>query len=405
MKKKIIFQKCNFNYIYFLFNIIMTFINLLIEYKLYPQDETELDESEYKYYLPLQMINYLYTYNISDFLAVIPYLIRKRILKNKEVNIDKSKLIYISGEKSELKKKKKEIILHFILIGVFDFLQKFAYVLYNIIFPDKDFVINPFSCTTQLEIIFQFLCCYFILKIFFYKLQYLALFLNIGIFVIILIIDIVNIFKFNLIDGNIYYFFALSIIFYCNEYALVKKIFLYGYISIYFFMLIKGAIVLIFVLIFSLIMFAAKKEVFIRIGFFLTHKKYILLIIARIFSTFFLSMFLWLIIDRFSPNYLPFSLIFNEIIYFIVDLICSTDNYKSISWDLYFRIVLYVISFIGVMIHNEIVVINICNLGSDTKYFLDLKLENEELFTNTDNPEIIKRYETYEMDSVNEDDK
>ena len=52
-------------------------------------------------------------------------------------------------------------------------------------------------------------------------------------------------------------------------------------------MLIKGAIVLIFVLIFSLIMFAAKKEVFIRIGFFLTHKKYILLIIARIFSTFF----------------------------------------------------------------------------------------------------------------------
>ena len=149
-------------------------------------------------------------------MAVIPYLIRKRILKNKEVNIDKSKLIYISGEKSELKKKKKEIILHFILIGVFDFLQKFAYVLYNIIFPDKDFVINPFSCTTQLEIIFQFLCCYFILKIFFYKLQYLALFLNIGIFVIILIIDIVNIFKFNLIDGNIYYFFALSIIFYCN---------------------------------------------------------------------------------------------------------------------------------------------------------------------------------------------
>ena len=149
----------------------------------------------------------------------------------------------------------------------------------------------------------------------------------------------------------------------------------------------------------------AKKEVFIRIGFFLTHKKYILLIIARIFSTFFLSMFLWLIIDRFSPNYLPFSLIFNEIIYFIVDLICSTDNYKSISWDLYFRIVLYVISFIGVMIHNEIVVINICNLGSDTKYFLDLKLENEELFNNTDNPEIIKRYETYEMDSVNEDDK
>ena len=82
MKKKIIFQKCNFNYIYFLFNIIMTFINLLIEYKLYPQDESELDESEDKYYLPLQMINYLYTYNISDFFG-------SNSLFNKEKNIKK----------------------------------------------------------------------------------------------------------------------------------------------------------------------------------------------------------------------------------------------------------------------------------------------------------------------------
>ena len=70
------------------------------------------------------------------------------------------------------------------------------------------------------------------------------------------------------------------------------------------------------------------------------------------------------------------------------------------GWDIYLRIVLYIFSFIGVMIHNEIVVINICNLGSDTKYFLDLQVELEEKFANTDNPEIIKRYETFEMDTV-----
>ena len=46
------------------------------------------------------------------------------------------------------------------------------------------------------------------------------------------------------------------------------------------------------------------------------------------------------------------------------------------------------------MIHNEIVVINICNLGSDTEYFLDLEVKNEELFANTDNPEIIKRFDS-----------
>ena len=74
------------------------------------------------------------------------------------------------------------------------------------------------------------------------------------------------------------------------------------------------------------------------------------------------------------------------------------------GWDIYIRIFLYIISFIGVTIHNEIAATNICNLGSDTKYFLDLQVELEEQFANTDNPEIIKKYETFEMDTVYEED-
>ena len=65
---------------------------------------------------------------------------------------------------------------------------------------------------------------------------------------------------------------------------------------------------------------------------------------------------------------------------------------------------LYIISFIGVIIHNEIVIINICELGSDTKYFLDLKVINEEIYSNEDNPEILKRYETItEMEEKNDE--
>ena len=122
MRKKIIFQKCNYNNIFFLLNIIMTFINFMIEYHLY-LEESEVDENEYyKYNLPIQMINYLYTYNISDFIAFIPYLIRKRILKKIEVNIfdtntednntytdeKTSNLIYTNSEKSDSKKRKKK---------------------------------------------------------------------------------------------------------------------------------------------------------------------------------------------------------------------------------------------------------------------------------------------------------
>ena len=78
------------------------------------------------------------------------------------------------------------------------------------------------------------------------------------------------------------------------------------------------------------------------------------------------------------------------------------DN-EIISWKTYLRIVLYIISFIGVMIHNEIVVINICNLGSDTKYFLDKKVKSEELYSSSDNPDILQKYETIEFDIKSED--
>ena len=57
-----------------------------------------------------------------------------------------------------------------------------------------------------------------------------------------------------------------------------------------------------------------------------------------------------------------------------------TDNLDSsniLGYDLYIRLFLYIILIICVLIQNEIIVINICGLASDTKYFLNLKLKNE----------------------------
>ena len=112
-----------------------------------------------------------------------------------------------------------------------------------------------------------------------------------------------------------------------------------------------------------------------------------------------------MIIDRFSPNYFPFALVCRETCYLIIDYI-YLDIYgkcETMGWDIYLRIFLYVISGIGVMIHNEIVVINICNLGSDTKNFLDLEVKREDLFMSTDDPDIIKKFETMELGNNKED--
>ena len=318
-----------------------------------------------------------------------------------------SKLIYNDKNISITNKKKKTILLYCIIVGILDFFEKFALILYFIIFTDKEFDVNSFSCVVPFEIICQFICSFIILKIHFYKLQYFSLFLNLGIFIIILIIDIFNFKRAEYSwDGKVYIFYLFNIISYSFEFSLGKKIVLYGFISIYLLIFIRGSVELILSLLFSLILYLSKKDVFIKMGFFFSYKDYIGLMIAKIFSGFFSTLFVWLILDRFSPNYFPLSLILYEFISFIINIIYNSNYINAIkkNWDLYIRIFLYLISFIGVMIHNEIIVINICNLGSDTKYFLDLQVESDELFAKTDNPEIMKRFDSLiEINSDNPD--
>ena len=317
MKKKIIFQKCNFNNIYFLFYIIIICIDLLIEYNINPNN----NNSQTTYNLETRILLDLYIANISDFLAIIPHFIRKRLLKKKGENItnikiedielaDDIKLIYNDNKISETNKKKKAIILNCIFVSILEFLQKFSLILYNIIYPKKKIATYKFSCIVPFEIICQFICSYFILKIHFYKLQYFSLFLNSGIFIIILIIDIVNLSNDGEnFDGKVYIFYLFNIIFYSIEFSLGKKILLHGYISIYLLIIIKGFIVLILSLLFSLIMFFINKDNLVYIGNFFISTRNILLIIAKIFTSFFVSLFVWIIIDRFSPNYFPLALL------------------------------------------------------------------------------------------------
>ena len=414
MQRKIFFQKCNFNYIFFVLYIIVFFVNIYIGFDNYAE-KFELKQKKEEYYLPLQIIH-LYISNLSNFLAIIPYLIRKRILRKNEENIENYKteektekddelfLIYNDTKYIETEKKKKKYIILCIVVGVLDFLEKFPFVLYNLIYRNREISIYPFSCFTPFAIVIQFVCSYYILRIHFYKLQYLSLLLNFVIFIIILAIDITNSIKAdNLkqkIDPNTFYIYPLYIIFLSIELSYGKIVIQEGFMSIYFLMIIKGAVTLVLVIIFSLIVYIVDKEntIFKGIGYLVSN--YIWLVIANIFSHFLEDLFLWLIVDRFSPNYNPFAIIFQEVGFCIFD---GVSEKLDFFWDFYVRIFLYIILTIGVIIHNEIIVINICDLGFDTKYFLDKKVESEELFSKTDNPDILQKFETFEeLEIINE---
>ena len=81
---------------------------------------------------------------------------------------------------------------------------------------------------------------------------------------LVLVIDIINSIKGEnrkqQFDPNTFYIYPLYIIFLSTELSYGKIVILEGFISVYLLMIIKGAIALVFVLIFSLIVYIADKE-------------------------------------------------------------------------------------------------------------------------------------------------
>ena len=210
-------------------------------------------------------------------------------------------------------------------------------------------------------------------------------------------------------EPQVFVLFPCYLFFYCLEYIYGKKAILYGYMSIYLLMIIKGLIKLILLKLLNIVLYFVKKDFFKAIPLFFGHTKYIILIVLYIITEFFMNLSLWIIIDRFSPNHTPLILLLEELTNFIISVINADEptlkeEYKIMGWDLYVRIFFYIISFFGVLIHNEIIVINYCGLGSDMKYFLDLKFEKEEEYINADNPDELKRFETMtEMENQSND--
>ncbi len=425
MRKKIFFQKCNFNSFYFLFYIIAYIIEQIL-FMFFGEEENSKIEDIKHFNFSLQFV-IIISSNISDFLAIIPYLIRKHLLKNSNINSekieeimtddqdnenkDKFELIYNDNKISETQKRKKYVIIFCLLLGIFDFLKDLSEIINYIISDKQEFGFYPFSFTVIFDIFLQFVFSFFLLNVHFYKLQFFSLFLNFGIFVIILIIDLCNYFLKNSCEPQLFILFPCYLVFYCLEYIYCKKAILYGYISVYLLMIIKGVIKLILLILLTIILFLVKKDFFDAIPFLFSYTKNIILLLLYIICDFFMNLSLFIIIDRFSPNHTSFILLLEELINFIISIIKAEkptlkEEYKIMGWDLYIRIFLYLISFFGVLLHNEIIVINYCGLGSDTKYFLDIKFEKEEEYINADNPEELRKFETMtEMENQSNDNK
>ena len=97
-------------------------------------------------------------------------------------------------------------------------------------------------------------------------------------------------------------------------------------------------------------------------------KKYYIIFIIYMITSFFYNNFCVKIIEVFSPNHFVIAQLFENCGIFIMDLIIyEPDSIENIT----IKIIMFILLILTSFIYNEFLIINICGLSKNTKLFLD----------------------------------
>ena len=403
--KLIIFQNFNYNYIYFILYFIACLAQEYLDLLFKKRYKSDFKNRGHFYEFISLLINCL-----SDFLAIIPLNIKKNLTKNKNrtksyiSNDDdtstKTDNYYLYYNKIADEKKKKMKILNFytFLSAGLDFLVSALFYLYNLYFKTSydqnyDFLFNS---ELAFQIVLQYILSIFILKTHFNKHHYLSILINIIAFIILFALDNIND---NFDWGMDLAYFGVLILLVLEK-AYGKKAMTFGYISPYTLLILigiyKNILIFIFLVLFIPIMLSLEENFFNDLNDFDGDK--ILLLLGGFLFNFLSNLFNWILIDRFSPSHLALSLIVAQLSFNIIYALIysSEENYEVYDKaGLGIRIILYAILFLAAMIHNEIFIITKWGLGENTKLFLEEKLKEEKLLSNSDtDKDILKKFDT-----------
>ena len=273
-----------------------------------------------------------------------------------------------------------------------DFLEHVSSLIFYLVYGKNDRSVseNNLSFLLIFNTITIYICSRIILKTYFYKHHYFSFLINIICILIIGAIDIVNIHNHEKKDelGMIIFYIIkkmLSIVFYSIEDVLGKKVLMEFFFNIYSLLFSRAIFETVLLLIFSIpfafieITDVSDPErgpetgiIFERISNLLSHFSF--RIIVFIFTNFFYNIFIWLIIDNFSPSHYAISNVLESLGTLIRLWITEPD-----SADLpVLRMFIYIILILGGVIHTEMVVINYCGLQENTKLFLE-SIESEDM--------------------------
>ena len=308
---------------------------------------------------------------------------KENIIDENEKNDEPNSAILVDIEINSAKKKNKikSILFLFLLSALI-----FGSYIFNY-FTRKE---NIRQCRNSIGLIYEILILYIlsllILKEKYYKHHYISI-APICVSLIVLFIKYLKQFdnpEYSIY--NVFWYYLVYYVLYCSFDVLLKKYFLVYFYSIYFVLLIIGAIVCIPLLIYDIVAYFVNKDasgiIIALIDNINSFTRFLLFLVDLIF-TFIQNLGLFWTIYYFTPFHLIICEFISELIFYYIQLI-QFKVYGNANFQFLYEtnniIIFSVIFFINILcffIFNEIIILKFCKLEYYTKKYIKDRAQND----------------------------
>ena len=308
---------------------------------------------------------------------------KENIIDENEKNDEPNSAILVDIEINSAKKKNKikSILFLFLLSALI-----FGSYIFNY-FTRKE---NIRQCRNSIGLIYEILILYIlsllILKEKYYKHHYISI-APICVSLIVLFIKYLKQFdnpEYSIY--NVFWYYLVYYVLYCSFDVLLKKYFLVYFYSIYFVLLIIGAIVCIPLLIYDIVAYFVNKDasgiIIALIDNINSFTRFLLFLVDLIF-TFIANLGLFWTIYYFTPFHLIICEFISELIFYYIQLI-QFKVYGNVNFQFLYEtnniIIFSVIFFINILcsfIFNEIIILKFCKLEYYTKKYIKDRAQND----------------------------
>ena len=164
------------------------------------------------------------------------------------------------------------------------------------------------------------------------------------------------------------------------SFASITSKFLITYVTPYALELYIGLVQIVYLIILYIPLYFIKRNgenIFANFFIIMDNYKLVLLYIANGIYICAYGVFIWIIIDKFSPNDYALSMMVENMIDKIFEYVRNPNSFTEKIYFSIIQIFIFILLIIGICIHNEVIIINKCGLNQYTKDKIEKKSEED----------------------------